>query len=924
MVMNRHFLIFLFLITLSFEAVLAKKYVGDRETIRDFTKRHTFSFNSFQYGGDTQIWSIASDSSGNVYFATGNRLTQWNGSRWESYYTPSYAYLRTLEFDATDSSLYAAGNYTFGKWHKKDNDDWHYTELYNTDKIIWRIASDKEYTYFNSHENLFSFNRSTAKTDIIVEGRDIDYLHKVNGRIYVQIDGDFYLVVNNELHKLGFHTPDRVVSMLEEGGTLYLFTEYSGIYAYSAQGELLPFGSPALSHKLGEERIFSSVLSPDGNFIVGTVVDGCYVIDLRGNIVDHISSKEGLYHTTVLSLHCVADDVWLGLDGSISLMESSPNQTYYNSLPTHIGYVYCHTFFGNKLYLGTNKGLFVVDNSQQTPRIIAGTQGQVWEIKKINSRIILNTDRGVYELSEDNSLLRLHTNAWTIKQGLANSNEFYLSDASGISLFEVTPRGVIFRHRIEGFGDANKNIEPSVNNVIWTNGSIGTVVRLKLSRERDRVVQRKDYSIPQEIDNRWISMSIIDNHMLFYGVNGCYRYDALLDSIVPSPYYNKIFESAGSTINSLRQYGDKFFFISDTKVGVVERSGENFSLGELIFLPITQKMIPLAFRRISAKDDYIAVGYDNGLAIYDTKKDGKKLRDFELYRVEYQQYGVLKRLNPRQEIEFPSNSTDITFYFTHLSMNSVVTVKLNDRILSLTHKDGSITIPYLEHGSYNMQVSRAADGATCNLVFSVDVPFLKSYSFYLIVVVAVFAMALCFFLVYRFRLKKIKQRVSVKQREFLEREQMKFENESLANKVKERDRRLTNFTMASIRFNNILSDIEGEVSELKTGDVLLRGKISDIKRSIKTYRKGEENWKLFERYFNNLYDGYLDRLRSVHPQLTPNDIKTAAYIKLSLSTAEIATLMNIAPSSVDTARHRLRKNLGLCSRESLTSYLSGL
>ncbi len=923
--MRRDFLIFSILLTLCFNPVFSKNSGNNGSGIRDFTKSDILSFNSSQYGGDIQIWSITSDSRGNVYFATGNRFTQWNGSRWESHYTPSHSYLRALEYDTTDNALYAAGNYTFGKWHKEANGDWHYTELYATDNIIWRIASDKEYTYFNSHENLFSYNHTTAKIDTIVKNQEIDYIHKLSNKIYIQIDDYFYLIVNNELHKLDFHSSDRIVSMVESGDTLYLFGEHSGIYAYSpTQGNLQQFGTAALNHKLGQERIFSSVLAPNGNFIVGTVVDGCYIIDTQGNIVDHISSNEGLDHTTVLSLHCVGDDIWMGLDGSISLMENNPNQTYYNSLPTHIGYVYCHAFFNNKLYLGTNKGLFCVGSSEQTPQIIAGTQGQVWDIKEINSRIVLNTDRGVYELREDNSLHHIHPRAWAIRQCIENDNLFYMADDAGISLFEVTSGGVVFKHQVEGFEEANKNIEPSADNVIWANGTWGTMIRLELNHDKRTVVSNRSYTIPQESDNRWISMSVIDNDMLFYGVNSCYRYDATQDSIVPSPYYNKIFQSAGSPINSLRQYGDKFFFISDTKIGVIERSGENFNLGELIFLPITQKMIPLAFRQVSTLGDYIAVGYDNGLAIYDTKKGSKKLEKFELYRIEYQEYGIVNNLPSGEELKFPSHSTDITFHFTQLNMNSVATVKLNNEPIDVNHKDGSITIPYLEHGSYDMQVTRTSDGATCNIAFTVNVPFIESLSFYMIIAVSVLGVAMCFFFVYRFRLKKIKQRVSAKQREFLEREQMKFENENLANKVRERDRRLTNFTMASIRFNNILSDIEGEVSQLKTGDLMLRGKISDIKRSINTYRKGEENWKLFERYFNNLYDGYLDRLRAAHPNLTSNDIKTAAYIRLSLTTAEIATLMNIAPSSVDTARHRLRKNLGLSSREALTSYLAGV
>ncbi len=920
--MSKKLLIILIISTIFPSLLFSQSRHNNDLTIRDFAKRDISNFKPNQYGGDVQIWSIASDSSGNIYFATGNSFTQWNGSGWDSFHTPKHAYLRALEYNAKDSSIFAAGNYTFGKWIKAKNSSWNYTELYSTNEIIWRIASDYQYTYFNSHESLYSFEHSTGKVQKLVVDRDIDYLHKVGNKIYIQIDGDFYIILSNTLYKQNFRTDDRVVSMVERDSALYLFCEHSGIFVYLPNGRLEPFGSESLNRKLGQERIFSSILSPEGNFIVGTVVDGCYLIDPSGEIIDHISSHQRLEHTTVLSLHSTGEDIWIGLDGSISRIQSNPNQTYYNSLPSHIGYVYCHTIFNNKLYLGTNKGLFCVESSSATPQIVTGTQGQIWDIQTINSHTILNTDRGVYELNDDNSLEFIHSNAWTIKQCNDNSNQFYLTDGTGISLFETTPSGIIHRHKIRGFADANKNIEMSKEGTIWVNGYRGSLVRLELSADKQTVVSKKNYTIPQEKDNQWISMSRIDNDILFYGVNSCYRYDVEQDSIVPSPYYDKIFRCVGSVINSLAQRGDKFFFISDTKVGIVERSGENFKLTELIFLPIAQKMIPIAFRRVSLSGDYVTVDYNNGVAIYDTKERRKDLENFELYKIEYQEYGVIKSLPLDQKLELPSNSTDITLYFTHLDANNVVSITLNNKPIQLSHIDGKVTIPYLDYGNYDMKVMRTSDGATCNISFSVQVPFIESYLFYVVIFTSILLASLLFYFINRYRMQRIKQRISSKQREFLEREQMRFENENLATKVKERDRRLTNFTMTSIRFNNILGDIEKEVSQLKTEDLLLRGKISNIKRSIKMYRRGEENWKLFESYFNNLYDGYLDRLRAEHPNLTSNDIKTAAYIRLSLSTSEIATLMNIAPSSVDTARHRLRKNLGLQSRESLSAYLS--
>ncbi|MBV1888269.1 MAG: LuxR C-terminal-related transcriptional regulator, partial [Urechidicola sp.] len=58
-----------------------------------------------------------------------------------------------------------------------------------------------------------------------------------------------------------------------------------------------------------------------------------------------------------------------------------------------------------------------------------------------------------------------------------------------------------------------------------------------------------------------------------------------------------------------------------------------------------------------------------------------------------------------------------------------------------------------------------------------------------------------------------------------------------------------------------------------------------------------------------------------HPTLTPNDLKSCAFLKLNLSSKEIAQLLNISPKSVEVKRYRLRKKLELPHNSGLSEYL---
>jgi len=78
---------------------------------------------------------------------------------------------------------------------------------------------------------------------------------------------------------------------------------------------------------------------------------------------------------------------------------------------------------------------------------------------------------------------------------------------------------------------------------------------------------------------------------------------------------------------------------------------------------------------------------------------------------------------------------------------------------------------------------------------------------------------------------------------------------------------------------------------------------------------------LFEEAFNNADKDFLKKIKSSHPALTSNDLRLCAYLRLNLSSKEIAPLLNISSRSVEVKRYRLRKKLGLSHEDSLSDYI---
>ena len=83
----------------------------------------------------------------------------------------------------------------------------------------------------------------------------------------------------------------------------------------------------------------------------------------------------------------------------------------------------------------------------------------------------------------------------------------------------------------------------------------------------------------------------------------------------------------------------------------------------------------------------------------------------------------------------------------------------------------------------------------------------------------------------------------------------------------------------------------------------------------------EDDWKVFEMHFDQAHENFFKRLKEQYNELTPSDLKLCAYLRLNLSTKEIAPLLNISVRGVEIRRYRLRKRLDLPTEDNLVEFL---
>jgi tetratricopeptide (TPR) repeat protein len=145
---------------------------------------------------------------------------------------------------------------------------------------------------------------------------------------------------------------------------------------------------------------------------------------------------------------------------------------------------------------------------------------------------------------------------------------------------------------------------------------------------------------------------------------------------------------------------------------------------------------------------------------------------------------------------------------------------------------------------------------------------------------------------------------------------------SLDQEVAFKAKQLTTHALHMVQKNKVLQEIKGEVLSLsKSVDAGSRKALRSLDRRINQNLRSDEDWDTFKLYFEQTNQGFYDSLAKVNDELSPTELRLCTLIKLNLNIKETASVLNIEPTSVKTARHRLRKKLKLDQGQDLAAFI---
>lgn len=901
-------------------------------------------FTTEDYGAENQNWAISQTSNKFIYVANNKGLLEFNGANWELYPTPNETIMRSVK--CYENRIYTGFYMDFGFWEKNDFGSLFYTSIVENSKIqmledeqIWEISELDDWMLFKSLQRIYLYNLKTKVFKIIEASNNINKLTKIENTIYFQELGKGVFMIENGVPKLisnhSILKENKIVEFFFKDDKLFVLTQKKGFF-FLENSELKKWLIPAEKF-LSNKTIYSAAKLKNGNIVLGTISNGFIKLYENGELFYQINQGLGLSNNTILSVfEDVDDNIWLGLDNGInSINLKSPFKSFIKKT-NFWGTIYASIIYKENLYLGTNQGLyFKKKDSNDDFKFVDNTQGQVWNLQEINNTLFCSHDSGTFIIKENNAvLIKGVEGTW----GLRKINENTLIQGNYDGLYVLIKDGQLWklRNKINGFSTSSKYFIIKDNNKVFVSHEYKGVFKLDIDKEYRNVIKVvKDKSVEKGIHS-----SIIEYHKdIFYACKkGVYRYVEANNNFEIDTTYSKLMPA--EKFLSAKLIFDK---LNNKLWSFTKDDIRYFTPGKLSDKP-NLKIIP-----IKGALHIGASGYENIIHLQEKKyligtSDGYLTVDLNTIKEPKDFYiNINKVLNNKidksqrtiklkDKPTFNNDENNLEFFYSVSNYNKTSSIKyqyklegLNEKWSKLT-KNNSFLFENLPFGNYTFKVRASIDNKLSENIaeysFKVDKAWYISNVFvFLYVLLSIILGYLIHVASKRYYRKQREDLLEKTQRELelkeLENSQkiIKLNNDKLRADIESKNRELATSTMSIIKKNEFLNSIKSElVTQGKEG-------LDKVVKIIDKNLNNTDDWKMFQEAFNNADKNFLKKIKSKHSNLTPNDLRLCAYLRLNLSSKEIAPLLNISPRSVEVKRYRLRKKMDLPHDANLTNYI---
>jgi DNA-binding CsgD family transcriptional regulator len=574
--------------------------------------------------------------------------------------------------------------------------------------------------------------------------------------------------------------------------------------------------------------------------------------------------------------------------------------------------------------------------------MIQGTNGQVWSLFAYDGKLFCGHNQGTF-LINGNTIepISRSTGTWMFNQVKGHPDWLLQGNYDGISILQKRGNTCVYRNKVEGLNISSRYFESDHKNNIYIGHEYKGIIKVKVQPDYLSVQSFRILKTPNKGKN--MGLAQFKGIIYFAGKQGIYTLNQRRETFEKNGALSALLDNNEYISGKLTVDRDKMWLFTKSYIYYFTSGNFNTAIkAHKIPIPtlITNPMV--GYENISpiTSNRYL-IGKTDGYFIIN-------LNDFKIktYRVDLTRIAINaensnedKLLSLSEEGQINHNENNIIFNYSVPQFNRFIDVTYQYQLEGLqtnwsewTAKT-AIAFKNLEPGDYTFKVrAKIANTATENIAtypFTVLKPWYASG-------IAVF-IYLLLFIVLAFNINKSYQHYYRKQQEKLidennrlleiaalenEKQLMQLRNEQLIHDVDAKNRELAVSTLSLIKKDELLKIIQEDLK--KTAEAADPKNLKTVISTINNSLSKDDTWNTFKEAFDNVDKDFLKKIKALHPILTPSDLKLCAYLRLNLSSKEIAPMLNISIRSVEIKRYRLRKKLNLLHDDGLVNYILSL
>ena len=938
------------------------------------------TFGTSDYQAGIQNWDIAQNKRGFLYFANNFGLLEYDGHHWKVFGVKAGSKVRCLSI-GQDGRIFVGSQGEFGVFSPSPSGEWTYSSLAeslpqkdrNFDEV-WRIYQFQDKVYFCTFQKIFVYDGEKIK--VLQPRNPIEFSFLAHNRLYVQdwekgltfLDGDQL----QQLPEGDFFSRKRIVSILPyDQQQILIVTQQDGLFLYN--GLQLRKLEPGLFPSLSRLMLSCAIRLNNGSFVLGSQSNGLYLMNHQLELQQKIDKQQGLNDHTIVSLfEDRHHNLWVGHNHGISYVELSSPFTLLDEKIKVPGSGYAAALHHDTLYLGTNNGLYagaLQGGSGLGFEQLKNTQGQVYHISHQGTSLLMGHHNGAFRIQDRQAQpLRQQSGVWQFKRLQRNPELMLGGSYHGFSLYGLEDHKWEWKHHISGFDESSRIFEEDSQGNIWMAHGYKGIYKLSFDHAKGKFEAIRHYGkkdgLPSDVLN---NLYKVNNKLVFTGETGVYRYHPGEDHFYPDTSLTNVL-GRGEHIQKLQQDANgKIYFIGKSKLGSIQPLGfgkweadtsrfnkvHKLLNDDLDFLAVLNNQNIL----FGAKEGFIH--FDPGLPIpepgpfqvYIRKVAINTPSDSVLFGGNFWFDKQMVAHQPENDIKkLPYASNSIRFEFSAPYFDGTEHLNYQYLLENFDQKwsnwSGETTKEYtnLPEGTYTFRVrGRNIYGELSqeeSYQFKIMPPWYRAPWAYLGYSFSAIGMLLVGMFFVNRKHRREKELLTVKQQKALNQKKRELENlsktseeeinrlqhEKLESEIRHKNKELATSTMHIVSKNEFIGEIKQHLNSIMK-EKPVRGVSKELNKIIKEIDQNiatDKDWEQFQIHFDRVHGDFSKRIKAAYPNLSPQEMKLCAYLRLNLSTKEIAQLMHISVRGVEISRYRLRKKLELERQDNLLDFILNL